>query len=131
LSALLRFSKSGVNLSINPHLSSLSRQKFSPYGCDRAAFGVHRPGLFSLLSHFFFEIFAVQNIPFATSRWYLTREGHDLSADYLIDIVFSLKELVDDAFSLGQGASLMGEIRQVFLSETIDDEMGQMGDTTF
>jgi hypothetical protein len=82
--------------------------------------------LFPLLSLFFFEIFAVEHIPFAAARGYLPRKGHDLLADQLVNIILSLKELVDDAFSLGQGASLMGEICQVSLPEPIDDQMGQM-----
>jgi hypothetical protein len=82
--------------------------------------------LFPLLPHFFFEIFAVENIPFAAAHGYLPRKGHDLSADQLVNIIFALKELVDDALGFGQGASLMGEICQVSLPEPIDYKMGQM-----
>jgi hypothetical protein len=61
----------------------------------------------------------------------VTGKRHDLSTHQLVDIIFALKELVDDTLGLRQGASLMKEIREVSLSEPIDDQMGQMGDAIF
>jgi hypothetical protein len=83
--------KSAINLSINPYLSSLWPAKFLNHESTRE----NPPGgLLSLLSRFFFEIFAVEDIPFTASWWDVTRKRHDLLAHYLVNVALLLKKIV-------------------------------------
>jgi hypothetical protein len=74
-----------------------------------------------LFPDLFFKIFAVENIPFSAARRYVTRKRKDLLADYFVKVIFVLKKVMQDSFSLAKRSPLVGEIRELSILEAVDD----------
>jgi hypothetical protein len=88
-------SKSAINLSINPHLSTLWAGKILGFiKAKQSTKTLQRQNLLSLFPHLFLKIFPIEHIPFTASWRYVTRERKDLLADYFVNMIFPLKKIM-------------------------------------
>jgi hypothetical protein len=80
----------------------------------------------SMLSHLLLEVFAVKHIPLPTAWRYLAGQRHNFLTHHVIDMIFALKEFVQHLLRVGKRAAFVREIREAFLPEPVQNEMGQV-----
>jgi hypothetical protein len=77
--------------------------------------------LLSLFPCLLFKIFAIKHIPFTASWRYVPRQRKNLLADYVVNMIFFLKEIIQHPLGLTEGAPLMGEVRKFAFPEAVQD----------
>ena len=57
----------------------------------------------------------------ANSRRDVSRQRKNLLADYVVNMIFFLKEIIEHPLGLTEGAPLMGEVRKFAFPEAVQD----------
>ena len=79
-----------------------------------------------MLSHLLLEVFAIKHIPLSTAWRYLAGQRHNFLTHRLVDMIFALKEFLQHLLRVGKRAAFVREIREGFLPEPVQNEMGQV-----